>query len=225
MLKYNPRSCLPSSEELPDSDDTPVDNQLQQWIAELLDQILFLYWQLRSDWYFGIDMGIYDDPDRPAICPDAFLSLGVPRDVGEQGRLSYVLWDEGKVPVWVLEIVSQTRRGEYSLKKKRYREMGVLYYAIYAPDRKRKPPLEIYKLVGDSYEVLSGNPVWMEEIGLGLGRDRGTYKGLTREWLYWYDRNGNRLPTPSDRIQKLEQQQQNLITKLQQLGIDPKEIL
>ncbi|MEH2244349.1 hypothetical protein [Nostoc sp.] len=30
MLNYNPLHCLPSSEELPDSDDTPVDNQLQQ---------------------------------------------------------------------------------------------------------------------------------------------------------------------------------------------------
>lgn len=29
MFNYNPLQCLPSSAELPDSDETPVDNELQ----------------------------------------------------------------------------------------------------------------------------------------------------------------------------------------------------
>ena len=41
MLEYNPLSCLPSSEELPDSDDTPVDNQLQHLIPSLLEAMVF----------------------------------------------------------------------------------------------------------------------------------------------------------------------------------------
>ncbi|WP_375509421.1 hypothetical protein [uncultured Nostoc sp.] len=36
MLNYNPLHCLPSSEELPDSDDTAVDNELQNLIPGLL---------------------------------------------------------------------------------------------------------------------------------------------------------------------------------------------
>ena len=40
MLKYNPRACMPSSEELPDSDDTPVDNELQDLIPTLLKMTL-----------------------------------------------------------------------------------------------------------------------------------------------------------------------------------------
>jgi hypothetical protein len=27
LLKYDPLACLPSAEDLPDSDDTPVDNE------------------------------------------------------------------------------------------------------------------------------------------------------------------------------------------------------
>jgi hypothetical protein len=42
VLEYNPLHCLPSSEELPDSDDTPVDNQLQHLIPGLLEAILAL---------------------------------------------------------------------------------------------------------------------------------------------------------------------------------------
>lgn len=66
MLEYNPLMCLPSSEELLDSDDTPVDNELQDLIPGLLKAILALVWQDRMDWFFGVDMGIYYQPDQPA---------------------------------------------------------------------------------------------------------------------------------------------------------------
>lgn len=67
MLEYNPLLCLPSSEELPDSDDTPVDNELQDLIPGLLKAILALEWKDRWDWFFGVDMGVYYDPDQPAL--------------------------------------------------------------------------------------------------------------------------------------------------------------
>lgn len=93
MLHYEPWQCLPSSAELPDSDDTPVDNELQNLVPNLLLAILALIWQDRRDWFFGVDMGIYHTLGQPALVPDGFLSLGVERFVGEEGRLSYVLWD------------------------------------------------------------------------------------------------------------------------------------
>ncbi len=65
MLNYDPLACLPSSEELPDSDDTPVDNELQDLIPGLLKALLAMAWPERMDWFFGIDMGIYYDPDLP----------------------------------------------------------------------------------------------------------------------------------------------------------------
>jgi hypothetical protein len=40
MVQYNPLQYLPSAEELPDSDDTPVDNELQILIPILLRAIL-----------------------------------------------------------------------------------------------------------------------------------------------------------------------------------------
>ena len=217
MFQYNPLDCLPSSEELPDSNDTPVDNELQILIPNLLLAILSSIWQNREDWFFGINMGIYHTPNQPAIVPDAFLSLGVERFVGENGRLSYVLWEEeGIVPLWVLEVVSQTYNGEYEQKKIDYAELGILYYAIYAPTRlrRKRQRLEIYRLIDGKYVLQPGDIIWMPEIGLGMGKDRGTYQGLTREWLYWYDQNSNRYPTP-------EEQLQQLLAKLQQQGIDP----
>jgi hypothetical protein len=45
MINYNTLHCLPSSAELPDSDDTPVDNEQQILIPNLLLAILALIWQ------------------------------------------------------------------------------------------------------------------------------------------------------------------------------------
>ena len=231
MVNYNPLDCLPSSEELPDSDDTPVDNELQILIPNLLLAILALIWQNRDDWFLGINMGIYHTPNQPAIVPDAFLSLGVERFVGENGRLSYVLWEEdGIAPIWALEVVSKTYNGEYEQKKLDYAQLGILYYVIYAPTRQRRKrkPLEVYRLVEGEYILQPGDLIWMPEINLGIGRERGTYQGLTREWLYWYERDGNRYPTPEEvtveqkqQLEQTQQQLQELLNRLQQRGIDP----
>lgn len=205
MLEYNPLLCLPSSEELPDSDDTPVDNELQDLIPGLLKAILALEWKDRWDWFFGVDMGVYYEPDQPAIVPDGFLSLGVERFTDEELRLSYVLWEERQMPILVLEVVSQKHRGEYSRKKQMYADLGVLYYAVYSSRRRKKPPLEVYRLVNGKYELQPGNPVWLPDIGLGIGRERGNYQGITREWLYWYNAQKQRLLTPEERILQAEQ--------------------
>jgi Uma2 family endonuclease len=252
MLKYDLPRYLPSAEELPDSDETPVDNELQELIPGLLKAILLILWAERMDWFFGIDMGIYYHPDKPAIVPDGFLSLGVERFYDEELRPSYVLWDENVVPTLVLEVVSQNYRKEYSDKLAEYEALGILYYVIYSSRRRRKPRLEVHKLVNGKYELQPGNPVWMPEIHLGIGCERGNYSGVTREWLYWYDAEGKRYLTPeeqvkqesqraeqesqraeqesqraeqeSQRAQQLAQRAQQLAQRLRELGIDPDQL-
>ena len=216
MLKYNLPRNLPSADELPDSDETPVDNELQELIPGLLKAILLILWSERMDWLFGIDMGIYHHPDEPAIVPDAFLSLGVERFYDEELRPSYVLWDENVMPLFVLEVVSPTYRKEYSTKLDTYQDLGVLYYVIYSSRRRRKPHLEVHKLVNGKYELQSGNPVWMPEIGLGIGCERGNYSGVTREWLYWYDADGKRYLTPQEQIKQSTQRAQQESQRAQQ---------
>ncbi|MDR9404358.1 MAG: Uma2 family endonuclease [Halothece sp. Uz-M2-17] len=229
MLDYSRLQNLPTAKDLPDSDDTPVDNELQELIPHLLKSILALIWSNRWDWYFGIDMGIYYDPNESAIVPDGFLSLGVPRVKDENLRLSYVLWEEEHVPILALEVISKTSNQEYTKKKEIYQKIGIQYYVIYNPQRQRKPRLEVYSLENQEY-VLLGNqsPVWLDKIGLGIGLDRGTDQGVTREWLYWYDENGERFLTPEERSRQAEFEKQQAETKaeryakrLRELGIDP----
>jgi hypothetical protein len=99
--------------------------------------------------------------------------------------------------------------------------MGVLYYAIYSSKRKRKARFEVYKLVDGVYQLVGDSPVWMPEIGLGIGCERGNYGGVVREWLYWYDEGGKRYSTPTERIQEEVDRADKLADQLRQLGIDP----
>jgi hypothetical protein len=85
----------------------------------------------------------------------------------------------------------------------------MLYYIIYSSRRRRKPKLEVHKLINGVYQLQSESPVWMPEVGLGIGYERGNYAGVTREWLYWYDEMGQRYPTPNERVQ-LEAQRAQL---------------
>jgi Uma2 family endonuclease len=240
MVQYNPLQYLPTAEELPDSDDTPVDNELQILIPILLRAILALLWADRMDWFFGVNMGVYYEPDKAAIVPDGFLSLGVERyKAGGKLRLSYVLWQENNtVPQWVLEVVSKTPGNEYDDKMTKYAQIGVLYCVIYNPDywrRDKHEPFEVCRLVNGIYERQTGNPVWMSEIELGIGCEVGTYEGCTREWLYWYNQQGDRFPTPGILIeqeqqraqqseQRAEQERQRaerLAERLRQMGVNP----
>jgi Putative restriction endonuclease len=151
-----------------------------------------------------------------------------------------VLWEEQVVPSFVLEVVSVTPGREYTSKLDDYARMGVLYYVIYSLEkvlhlgkpqdrtfrnskRRRKPKLEIHKLVNGRYELQNTNPFWMPEIGLGIGYERGNYSGVIRDWLYWYTSDNVRYPTPSEQIDRERTRSNKLAAKLRLLGIDPDE--
>ncbi len=79
----------PTSDELPCSDETPVDNEDQNWLPNLLLFVLEYLWKDRQDWFFAVDMGIYHttggNPLVPVV-PDSFLSLGVERRIRRMRR-------------------------------------------------------------------------------------------------------------------------------------------
>lgn len=221
---------LPSTKELPCSDDTPVDNEDQNLLPNLLLFVLASLWAERRDWYFGVDMAIYHttgvSPKVPVV-PDGFLSLGVERrrvssDEADEteGRLSYALWEEsGVAPLMVLEMVSKTPGGEYSEKLEIYQRLGVLYYVVYNPkhwSRDGHLPFEVYKRVeganGGRYALQTGEPYWMPEVGLGIGRTRQPFGGIEIEMLMWHNEEGEPYPLPEAAIEQL----QALVKRLQQ---------
>jgi hypothetical protein len=182
-----------------------VDSELQELIPGLLKAILLDLWRDRTDWLFSIDMAFYyDAKDRGRnVAPDGLLSLGLKSPPDENLRSSYVLWDEKVIPQFALEIVSKTAGREYTEKFKIYQSIGILYYLVYSPLRKRKSKFQLYQLIDGEYVLQSdgSKPYWMPEVGLGIGAENQSYGNNQREWLYWYDENDVRYPTPMERAE------------------------
>ena len=233
MLKTN-LQILPSSDDLIDSDDIPVDNEDQNFVPNFLLFLLESIWKHREDWFFAVDMGIYHTTGlnpRVPVVPDGFLSLGVERRSGKSRR-SYVVWEEQEiVPIFALEVVSQSPGGEYDEKMTIYRQLGVNYYVIYNPQfwqRDRHLPFEVYKLVAGNYQLQKGEPFWMPEIGLGIGRCDLPLDPLDREVLTWFNHQGDRYLTLEEQLnleqQKADAAQQQLevlLAQMRSLGIKP----
>jgi Uma2 family endonuclease len=240
---------LPTAEDLPCSDGAPVDSELQEVIPGLLKAILMDIWGDRKNWLFSIDMAFYYNPAQPytAIAPDGMLSLGVADAANENLRSSFVLWQEKVIPLFAIEIVSKTPGKEKNKKYDIYQSVGILYYLIYSPLLKRKAKFQLYKLIEGEYVLQSDGsassptghtPYWMPEVGLAIGAEPQIHGGTKREWLYWYDENGVRYPTPTERADAASQQVENevaariaaeqkvsmLMEQMRKLGIDPDSI-
>jgi Uma2 family endonuclease len=117
MLSPNLKIALPTTDELASSDDTPVDNEDQNFLPNVLLFLLSSIWANRMDWFFGVDMAVYHttglNPKVPVV-PDGFLSLGVERKKSGKSRRSYAVWEESEVvPILTLEIVSYTSFQHY----------------------------------------------------------------------------------------------------------------
>lgn len=229
MLPSDLQSTLPSSDELIDSDDFPVDNEEQNFVPNVLLFLLEYIWKARSDWFFAVDMGVYHTTGahpRVPVVPDGFLSLGVERRKGGKPRRSYVVWEETSVPpILTLEVVSQTPGGEYDEKMATYARLGVLYYIVYNPQFWRRDgqlPFEVYQLVNGFYVLQVGEPFWMPEIGLGIGRCALANDPLDREVLSWYDAAGNRYQSEAEversRAEQERSRAEQLAERLRQLG-------
>ncbi|PIG93052.1 hypothetical protein CSQ79_12645 [Gloeocapsopsis sp. IPPAS B-1203] len=213
---------LPSSDELPCSDDTPVDNvgvspsrsEDQNLLPNVLLFLLNAIWADRMDWDFTVDMAVYHTTGispRVPVVPDAFLSLGVERKKGGKSRRSYVVWEEG------VEMVSHKPGGEYDEKMNIYTRLGVLYYVIYNPEfwqRDKRQPFEVYKLVNGEYELQSGEPCWMPEVELGIGRCQMIFGNVLQEQLAWFNVKGDRyLSEAEQERQQRELEQQRADTE------------
>jgi Uma2 family endonuclease len=158
-----------------------------------------------EDFFMGADLNLYYDVDHTAWYkrPDYFLAIGVPASTSpENGRQSYVVWQEGVNPFLMVELLSpgteaedlgQTLRvvGKPPTKWQVYEQvLQVPYYAVFD---ELSNQFRMFCLQGGQYveATISGQGFWLPEIELGLGIWAGSYQGMSNRWLRWYDRSGN----------------------------------
>jgi Uma2 family endonuclease len=233
VLQALPEELRPNVEHLVTEDDTPVDNVFSEKQQRLLAEPLYSSpaWAGRGRTFVAMtNVGLFYAIRQPPYVPDMLLSLDVemPADVWPKQYRSYFVWEYGKPPDVVIEVVSNDEGGEDSKKLAGYFRIGVRYYAIYDPDRMLSDqPLRAYQQDAAGYRAMT-EPLWLPGVELGLRLWEGRYEDLDATWLRWVDAAGAPIPTGAERAeqerQRAEQEHQRaerLAEQLRRLGASP----
>jgi hypothetical protein len=123
------------------------------------------------------------------------LDVQLPASLWPKGHRSYFIWQYGKPPDLVIEVVSNSEGREDTEKLQGYARIGVPYYVIFDPEQFLSDAvLRGYRRDGLTYRPLE-LPLWFPELELGLCLWTGPFEGREESWLRWTDRAGKMLST------------------------------
>ncbi len=222
---------IPDANKLVTEDDTPVDNFASAKQQRLL--VSSLYSSLQNQTFLAAaNVGIYHTYKQPPIVPDVFLSFDVqvPENWWEKRNRCYFVWEFGKPPEVVIEIVSNKIGDELGDKLKTYERMRVSYYIVYDPTQQLgEKQLRIYELVGRRFRETS--ETWLEQVELGLTLWEGEFEGRQDTWLRWCYQDGTVLPTGDERAEDEKQQKEQALSraellaeKLREMAVNPDDL-
>jgi Uma2 family endonuclease len=198
-----PPELWPNVDHLITEDETPVDNIYSEKQQRLLTESLYASWQGGSAHHPFVafaNVGLYSYIKQEPMAPDVMVSLDVelPEDIWEKRHRSYMIWEYGKPPEVVIEIVSNTLGGEDQEKPLKYARMGVAYYVIYDPYQNLSDRvLRCYALSQTAYAEMGD--AWLPAVELGLSLWEGEFEKWEDQWLRWCDRDGKILQTGQER--------------------------
>ena len=163
--------AAPVALEYPSSDGKPMaENDAQRLAMVYAMDVLATRFAEHEDVYVSGDLLIYYEEDNPrvSIAPDVFVVYGV----AKRKRMTYLLWEEGKAPDFVLEVASpSTGREDEGAKRRTYERLGVREYYQYDPTGEYLgTQLKGARLSGGRYEVqeagrsASGGPTLSSEV-------------------------------------------------------------
>jgi Uma2 family endonuclease len=196
-----PPEFHPNIDHIVTEDDTPVDNIYSEKQQRFLADSLYNSWKPAETFVAMSNVGLFYAVKKPPFVPDLLVSLGVelPKDLFPKENRSYFIWEYGKSPEAVIEVVSNKEGGEDSVKLKGYAQIGIQNYVILDPDQRLDSRvLRVYRLKGRAYELQADGATFLESLGLGVTLWTGTYEGVEETWLRWTDANGDLLRTGAE---------------------------
>jgi hypothetical protein len=234
-----PPEVMPNLDELIIEDGQPVDSIYMEKQERLLTEPLYSGWTGPGpghNFQVFANVGLFFAWKEDPLVPDVMLAIDIRlgHDFTKRENLSYFMWDRGKPPDVVVEMVSNRRGREEDFKLDRYARIGVPYYIIYDPEgRLKHGVLRSYRNDAGTYQPLS--ELRFPRVGLGLQLWQGTFENREDRWLRWCDLEGNLISTGNERAeqerQRAEQERQQLEkerTRIQRLeaqlraqGIEP----
>ena len=199
----------PDISHLVTEDDTPVDNTFSEKQMRLLTHALYASWPGPGEgrpYVAMANVGLYFALHAPPLVPDVLLSLDVRfrSDPHRKENRCYFVWEYGKPPDVVVEIVSNRVGGELADKLLDYARLGISYYVVYDPDQSISDrPLHIFGRLPAGYAEMRES--WLSAVGLGLMLWNGEFEGMTGTWLRWCDQAGVVVPTGEERAENAEE--------------------
>jgi Uma2 family endonuclease len=226
-----PPDDRPSVEHLVTEDDTPLDSIYVERQEQLLHQPLYEGWPgpgSNRTFIALTNVGLFYSPDEPPVVPDGLLSLDVrlPPHLREKRYRSYFVWEFGKAPDVVIEMVSNLEGEELGTKLQLYPRLGISYYVVWDPlEFLGKQHLRAFMLTGRSYRALE--TAWFPELNLGLEVWHGRFWDAEEKWLRWVDAPGHLISTAAEMLvqerQRADQEHaraEKLASQLRALGVD-----
>lgn len=137
----------------PFEDSATVDNSDHHVVSGYIKYVLGERYGDRDDIFVDADLGLhFEQGNRSAlVAPDVLVAFGV-----EGGsRNSYKIWEEGKPPDLVVEVLSdRTWRKDLRTKPGLYEALGIAEYWSFDQHRvSNDPPLLLRRLVNGTYHV------------------------------------------------------------------------
>ncbi len=219
----------PTQKDLPCDDDVPMETQRHKLQMDILIETLYPWLEQRDNGYVGGNMFLYFSLEQARNQdfrgPDMFVVLDVPK--GE--RLSWVVWEEGKAPNVVIELLSPS-----TSHKDKHEKRLVYQNQVRVPEYFWFDPFNANDLVGFSlqhgtYQVLTPDVqdrLISQQLNLALVTWRGGYCGVETIWLRWQTLDGTMLPTTQEQVEtrKLEAEQAQAETQQAQAQAQQAEI-
>lgn len=202
QLAFTEEVAFPDVSQLITEDDTPVDNFASAKQQRLL--VSSLYSAVEGQVFLAeANVGIYHTFSQPPIVPDVFVSFNVqvPQNWWDKENRCYLVWNFGKPPEIVIEIVSNKVGNELTDKFATYEHMRVSYYVVYDPSQQlSESSLRLFELRGMHYTEMDAP--WLEQVSLGLTTWEGEFEGRQDTWLRWHNAEGEILLTGDEQAEQ-----------------------
>lgn len=175
-------------------------------------QMLEYHFREANDVYVSGNLLMYYEEGNPrqSIAPDVFVAFGV----GKKPRRTYLTWEEGNTPDFVLEVASpSTYQHDFGPKKQLYASvLAVKEYYIYDPYGDITPSFMGYRLIDGEYQEIAfvNGRLPSTVLDLELAEYEGNlrlYNPATQRWLQ----------PPEERAEQAEAELAEALAELERL--------
>ena len=225
---------LPDDFDLPDD---PVENETQPLLAAALTQSFASLPELAKDALIVSDFALCAGINGRTVCKAPDWMYIAPVQPADYIRRSYTPHTQGVVPPIVMEFLSESDCGEYSMQMARpgkaehktgkwhfyERIIEVPRYVIFDPV---SAELEVYALRNNRYERETADAqgrYLIPGLDLYLGIWEGTHEIRTGVWLRWWTIDGDLVLWQEERAQQAESKAQEAESKAQEAKAEAQE--